>query len=91
MPKKDNSEVTYTCQSCNGEAVDFETIKHHMEEVHKLDLTTQKFSQQMTSHMDGRDWYGSVYRMTAQDTEPPVIVIKSATYKRSKKDAMYWG
>lgn len=71
----------FTCQTCNSEAMQFGEIRKHLVDVHQSD---GKGTKQMISHMDGRDWYGSVYRWAFGD----VIVIESITAEREKDDPM---
>ena len=61
---KQNSSV-WRCETCETEEMSVAEIAIHVTDVHKIDVCTQKFVRTLLMHLDGRDYYGSTYRMTA--------------------------
>ena len=85
MSKK--SESVYACQNCNSVGMEYADFVNHLKIVHGLTNLHIKVKREMTSHLDGRDWYQSNYRMTIPG-DPEIIVLLSVTNQREKNDPM---
>jgi hypothetical protein len=67
---------------CDQEFTQKEVISH-LKEVHSVD-TSKPATRRMTSHIDGRDFYGSTYEWTFGDLK----VKQSVSNPRAKNDPM---
>lgn len=70
------------------QAMVFEEFKHHLFTVHNLKADQLKGRKQMTMHMDGEQWYSSVYDWTL---EVGLKFTQSITMARDKGDLMRRG
>ena len=83
-------KTDYLCNTCGGtEDMSIHDIKAHLLEEHNIDINKIMCNKKMISHMDGRDWYSSVYEYEFK-SDPPVTVTVSQWNKRDKNDIMTW-
>lgn len=79
------SQITFEC--CGAVFTSYEAIKAHLETAHGIDLSTQKFSRKMVSHLDAQSYYSSVYAFSCDK----VSFTKIAIVEREPDDPMRFG
>jgi len=76
-----NTDI-FTCQTCNdGKDMTRAEAIEHIKAVHAV--ANMKATRQMTAHMDGRDYFGSVYEWTF---DGDVKLTEAVTTERDKND-----
>jgi len=77
----------WQCNECEGQP----TFPHgqmvkHLKEVHQIDLKTAKGTQEMTMHLDGREWYQTNYEIEIDGKK----FARFVRNERAADDMMRW-
>ena len=82
MAKKINNSSIFTC--CGKEMI-YGELSKHLKTAHQIDIKKTKFKQEMIAHMDGREWFGTKYKLTAENG---IEIIHDIYCVRAKDDMM---
>jgi hypothetical protein len=79
------SEKSDVCYHCCGKKIHSPVLmKAHLEMAHGVDITTQKFTEEMITHLDGADYFSMTYKLSCDK----VTFFKYVTAKRDPDDLM---
>ena len=88
MRKKPVHLREFSCVTCKQEVgVPLDTMKHHMANIHKIDIAKEKGSRQMNIHLDGTDFYESTFTWTFGE----VSFTEHTRDSRTGENAALWG
>lgn len=86
MKKEQRFGSWWHCLTCkDSPEMNFDQMKAHLVEVHKIDTSNTKAKKQLRMHLDGSDYFSSSYDVTINDVE----LVNNTCTKRDSDDP-YW-
>lgn len=91
MPDEPVDFNSYHCETCtlkkvlsDDHAFSFVGMKQHLKEVHGINTLNSVFTTSMVSHLDGSDYYISVYKLH----NDVVDILQTIKMRRERSDPM---